>query len=281
MPPLIPFLVAVGSAIASVGTFVIGLGVSLAVGQISKLFIKKGAKSSVAQANAEKGLTVRQSVAPRRVIYGGPVVVGGVITYIETSSGGGPTNSYLHLVITLTGHEVYAISGMYFDGVLVPVDGNGDASSGDFAGLARVKYNLGTRDQVAFPDLVSESGGAWTVDHRQRGCAGAYVRLFLDQDKFSGGLPNITFAVHGKKVYDPRIGMTTWTDNAALCIADYLNDQTMTQGLRYESQSQQAIFPGDKGFDFVPTIQEKNLRWGSQSIPVYYDYTDYSSDFQY
>ncbi|MCP6756604.1 hypothetical protein NL533_33770, partial [Klebsiella pneumoniae] len=36
------------------------------------------------------------------------------------------------------------------------------------------------------------------------------------------GIPNVSAVVNGKKVYDPRDGTTEWSNNAALCIRDYL-----------------------------------------------------------
>lgn len=264
LAPIIAFL-ASGTIGAFFANLAIGLGVSLAIGQVSKLFLKRNASATISQENAGRSITVRQSISPRRVIYG-TGRYGGVITYLDTSSIGYQTNDFMHVVITMAGHEINAFTAMYFDGVLVPVDGSGEAV-GDFSGLARVKFNYGTRDQTAFPDLVAETGGRWTSDHRQRGCACAYVRLKFDTTKYPGGMPNITFTVEGRKVYDPRTGTIAFSDNAALCIADYINNAQFTQGLRYESQSQNALFENDKGFDFVPTIQEVNLRWGPQQIP--------------
>lgn len=42
------------------------------------------------------------------------------------------------------------------------------------------------------------------------------------QGIFPGGLPNISAKVKGKKVYDPRDGLTKYTTNAALIQRDYL-----------------------------------------------------------
>jgi hypothetical protein len=93
--------------------------------------------------------------------------------------------------------------------------------------LVRIKKYLGTAAQTADADLVAESGGTWTSAHRGRGICYLYVRLKYHQDVFGQvGIPNISCVVKGKKVYDPRSATTVWSDNAALCQADFLRDAT-------------------------------------------------------
>ena len=167
----------------------------------------------------ENKVTTRQPIAARRVVYG-RTRIGGNIVYMESTS----NNDYLHQVIVLTGHEIDAIEKFYFNDQEVTIDGSGDVTSSNYSGVARIKYKLGTADQTAFDDLVSESGGKWTANHRLRGCAVIYVRLKYNQDKYPNGVPNITCLVRGKKVYDPRTSTTVWSANPALCISDYLTD---------------------------------------------------------
>ena len=91
----------------------------------------------------------------------------------------------------------------------------------------RVRSFLGGAGQTASTELVAESGGAWTSAHVGTGICYLYVRLQYDQEIFGQtGVPQIKCRVRGKKVYDPRSGLTVWSDNAALCAADYLRDPT-------------------------------------------------------
>ncbi|WP_434033599.1 phage tail protein [Cupriavidus sp. a3] len=90
--------------------------------------------------------------------------------------------------------------------------------------LVRVKKHLGSTDQAADGDLVSEVPG-WTWDHRLSGVCYVYLRLEYDADIFPNGLPNIKAVVRGKRLYDPRNGGTYWSHNWALCIYDYLRDE--------------------------------------------------------
>ncbi len=105
--------------------------------------------------------------------------------------------------------------------------------NGSWAYPVRIKRHLGSPTQTADADLVAESAGNWTSDHRGRGICYLYVRLEYDQEIFGGiGIPNISAVVRGKRVYDPRSATTAWSDNAALCIADWLRSD---EGMRAAS----------------------------------------------
>lgn len=89
--------------------------------------------------------------------------------------------------------------------------------------LVRVRTYLGTSTQAADADLVAESGGKWTADHRLRGLCYVCLRLEYNQDIMGAtGVPNVAAVVRGRKVWDPNNQVTAWSDNAALCVADYL-----------------------------------------------------------
>jgi hypothetical protein len=87
--------------------------------------------------------------------------------------------------------------------------------------LARVKIFTGSPTQAASADMIAEVPG-WTAAHQLKGVAYLYVRLQYDANVFAQGIPNISAVVRGKKVYDPRDSSTSFSDNAALCIRDYL-----------------------------------------------------------
>ena len=86
---------------------------------------------------------------------------------------------------------------------------------------AYVHKYLGSPDQAASAQAQANIPG-WSGDHRLRNIAYLYVRLEFNNDVFPLGIPNISAVVKGKKVYDPRTGLTAWSDNAALCIRDYM-----------------------------------------------------------
>jgi hypothetical protein len=95
---------------------------------------------------------------------------------------------------------------------------------------ARVRVYLGGAGQAADADLITESGGLWTADHIGTGICYLYARLEYDPDVYGSiGVPNISAVVRGKKVFDPRDDTTAWSNNAALCLADYLKS---AEGMR-------------------------------------------------
>jgi hypothetical protein len=157
----------------------------------------------------------RSPLATQKIIYG-RTRAGGAIVHMESTD----KNKFLHIVIAISAHEIDAFEKVFFDEKEVVLDGSGIG----FDGKARVQYKLGTDSQTAFSSLVSESEAGWTSSHRLRGRAAAYIRLEYDQDKFPNGVPNISFLVRGKKIYDPRSATTAWSANPALIVADYLSN---------------------------------------------------------
>jgi hypothetical protein len=236
MPPIVIAIAGVLQAIGIgftasffVAEAVVTLGVSVAISStanfISQLTQKKPSSASVTHDLGSSRVSVRQPMAPWRVIYGRERC-GGVFTYIVATHF---DNQNLNLVLTVAGHQVTDILALYFDGVQVPVDVNG-LGTGKYAatdGGAPYVYfakKLGVAGEPAFPVLISEAPSQWTVNHRQDGRASCYLRLRWSADIFPNGVPNINFDVLGKAVYDPRTGLTAYSENPALCLRDYLTD---------------------------------------------------------
>lgn len=200
---------------------------SLVLGAISQA-MNKGSSDGV---NSGSTITGRSALSPHQVIYG-RTRVGGNIVYME----GTDNNRYLHVVVAIAGHEIDAIEKYYLNDEEVTIDGSGNVTAGSYANRVRIKSKLGTDNQTAFSELVSESDSLWTSNHRLRGRAVVYIRLEYDQDKFPSGMPNFSFQVRGKKVYDPRSATTVWSANPALCIADYLTSTRYGLGCVYANE---------------------------------------------
>ena len=92
----------------------------------------------------------------------------------------------------------------------------------EFGPAYRINKYTGTDSQTADADAVSELTD-WTTNHRLRGITYIYARLEFERETWQG-LPEIRAKIRGKKVYDPRTALTAWSDNAALCIRDYLTN---------------------------------------------------------
>jgi hypothetical protein len=193
---------------------------------LSYLIAKSQARSAFQDQAQGRMIARRDPIAPHRIVYG-KLRVGGPVVYMETTS---VSNEFIHIVIVLASHEINAVTAVYFDDYELQLDGNGE-ETGDFAGFARVKVKLGTADQTAFAELVTESNGLWTNNHRLRGRAALYVRLKFSTDKYPNGIPNITAIIEGKKVYDPRSTTTAYSANPALIIADFLKDTAYGLGV--------------------------------------------------
>ena len=137
----------------------------------------------------------------------------------------GSDNKFLHLVIGLASHELQSIDKVFFNDVAITlssdIDGSGNVNTGTFNGKARIKTKLGTADQTADSDLVSEDSNI-TSNHRFRGIAYLYIRLEFDEDIYPNGIPNISALVKGKKVLDYRTSSTGYSSNPALIVYDYL-----------------------------------------------------------
>lgn len=79
----------------------------------------------------------------------------------------------------------------------------------------------------------------WTADCSLVGFTSVFIRLHYDQNYFPGGIPQISFIMRGKNdIVDPRSSPPTtgYTENAALIIADYLNNSTWGFNAAYGSE---------------------------------------------
>jgi hypothetical protein len=179
-----------------------------------------GSSSSAGFTAAAQGRdqVVRSSVANRTVVYGRAMVSGPLVFAAASGSG----NGVLHLVIPVAGHAVDGIEDVYFNDVLVgALDGSGNVTSGPYAGYAQITKHLGTAGDAADAGLIAANVG-WTAAHKLSGVAYLVVKLTFNSDVYPTGIPNIKAVIRGKKLYDPRTGLTTWSANPALAVRDYL-----------------------------------------------------------
>jgi hypothetical protein len=170
---------------------------------------------------------IRQPIVTHRIVYG-ETRVSGPIVFIHSRPVDASSDKLdvLHVVIVLAAHEAEEIGDIYFNDEVVALDGNGDATAEPYKQgstvFASINKHIGTDTQLADQDLIDNSGGKWTSAHRLRGLAYIHAQLRFDEKAYVSGLPNISAIVKGRKVYDPRTSQTVWSDNAELCILDYL-----------------------------------------------------------
>ena len=180
-----------------------------------------------------------------QIIYG-ERRVGGARIYDAST---GEENRFLHRILAFAGHEIDGYSSIYLNDEIVTVDpSTGMVTEPErYAGKVRIKRYLGTSDQTADADLITETAGLtdgeWTSAHRLRGIAYLYIRFEYGQDTYPNGIPAVSAVVRGRKVYDPRkdstapqynpsLGVSThradnpstwqYSSNSALCTRDYI-----------------------------------------------------------
>ncbi|UVH54660.1 phage tail protein [Variovorax paradoxus] len=81
-----------------------------------------------------------------------------------------------------------------------------------FQSFVRIIKHLGSPDQPADGELVAMLGGIWTEAHRAAGVAYLVCHFAYNDGALPSGIPTVTARLRGAKVYDPRTGVTQWTE---------------------------------------------------------------------
>jgi hypothetical protein len=227
--------------------------------------------------------TAKTTVAPQKIIYG-EALVSGPISYIALS---GASNADLYQTIVLAGHEVNAITDIHFDDEIITNAqiaaglNNGSNTAGDVTGgtfgpidsntICVINKHLGAASQASDPMLTNKFA-LYTSDHRGEGIAYLAMKWTLNEDsatvweKYSPG--NVKALVQGKKIYDPRLEVAAnnndattagdspnnsayiaYSTNPALCVTDYLIDQTLGMGIAANKIDWAAVITAANGCD--------------------------------
>ena len=229
--------------------------------------------------DASRQTTVKSTVAPQKIIYG-EALVSGPISYIALS---GASNADLYQSIAIAGHKVNAITDVYFDDEVITNaqiatglnNGSNDAgkvTAGRFGPIDSnticiINKHLGAASQAADPMLTNKFN-LYTSAHRGDGIAYLAMKWTLNEDsaevweKYSPG--NVKALVQGKQVYDPRLEVTAggtagasptnaayvaYSTNPALCVTDYLIDQSLGMGIAASKIDWAAVTTAANGCD--------------------------------
>jgi len=211
MPMILPLIaIGIGAAIGTTTALVVGtivaVGLTMALSKsMSGVASDKGSAPSSYTTNPTQ-LTF-QADAPRRLAYG-KCRISGVVPYANIAGEG---HEFLYMVVVVAAHKITDITQIYFDG-----DAGPDVASGfyEYWWYDGTQTEADPRMMAAFPE--------WTAACKLMGCAYAVVKLTYDKTVWKNGRPNIQFDVKGKQVYDPRDGLTKWTNNGALITADFM-----------------------------------------------------------
>jgi len=184
--------------------------------------------------------------APRLILYG-EAATGGDLMYQEAL---GTDNVDLYTVIALAGHECSSITRFDWDGTEITFSSNN--AVGNFNDKMFLFEHLGSETQTVDTTLDAAST-KWTSSHTLDGICYIVLKLVYDADKFQQGFQDIRVYIKGREIYDPRLDSnnggsgthrlddrSTWvfSDNVALCIADYLRGIRManTTSTSYDGQ---------------------------------------------
>ena len=194
--------------------------------------------------------TVRGTIEPQKLVYG-EALVSGPIFFVGVA---GTDNNTLYHAIALTGHESQGITDIHFDNEVITdaqINQTGQVTAGEFGPTSEapseyiclIERKTGSDTQVS-SSLLTSTFDDWTSSHRARGISYVVTQWKLtdsSQEVWDRLKPNnIKALVKGKKdIYDPRLDVAAgntagdnpstaayqqWTDNPALCVANYLTD---------------------------------------------------------
>lgn len=230
---------------------------------------------------------VRQSITNRRILYG-QAKVSGPLLFVDSTEG----NDTLHLVVAIAGHEIQGYKAFFINDDEIFPRGDQDASLVEVLGMpsindfldksrgnlgrraaeeqqkensdfpnqeftnyrpfVKVRSFKGTDSQIVDPILNSET--VWTADHTLSGVAYIYARIKFNNEVFPNGIPTIRCIAEGKKVYDPRTQTTGYTDNAALCLRDYLLDTEYGLGASSDEIDEDSFISGANLADEIQDV---------------------------
>jgi hypothetical protein len=91
-----------------------------------------------------------------------------------------------------------------------------------FTTSAAVRWYLGAPGQAADFGLQSQFPGVWGTNHRADGIAYLIASFVYDETSMPSGLPTVTALIRGAKIYDPRTGLTVFSENPALMMRHVL-----------------------------------------------------------
>ena len=244
-------IIAATGATSTLAIAAIYVGTYIAVSAVTSWAISALSPSPDFSSFGSQGTLVnaRDATAPVDFVYG-QVRKGGTVSYYEST---GEKNKFLHQIIVLAGHEVEQIGDIYVNDEIVTINASdfvndiawaekvetaalaadGGFSEGGEEYKSKIRIQKFDGSQTSAPaDLLAESeltgSNALTSNFVGNGIAYLYVRYEYDGEVFASGVPLITAVVQGKKVYDPRTSTTAYSNNAALCIRDFI---TSTYGL--------------------------------------------------
>lgn len=229
MPVFLPVLatsalatwgVAGGAALTIFGTTLTGFSAFLGRAAIGLALNALSQNLSKTKAGSSGGynVTATGSASDHQIIYG-KTKVAGVRLYDSVT---GPDGRDLNRIIAFAGHEITAFDEIYFNDTLITYDGTGLITGpAQYANAGRIFFRTGHPGQGYMGELSAQDP-AWTANHKLEGIAYIYLFLSFSRDSYPNGIPEVSAVIRGKPIYDPRTGLTGYSNNPALIARDYI-----------------------------------------------------------
>lgn len=229
MPPVVA---AVVSTVISVGTAVLSsvIGQALVSFAVSFALTALAPKPNLGAQVGGHSLNLTTDPATPWQFIVGRAGLGGSLTYWQLSASeqaklkgvdeekGRPPNGKLQLVITLADNKVEKLSRAWANEGPITVPSTSGVRTtvpqyrhGGDDHMWITFYN-GDHNQTADGNLISNSGGKWTANHRLRGHAYVIVEMDYNAEVYSNGLPKFLWELEGGYLYDRRYDTTAGGD---------------------------------------------------------------------
>lgn len=222
----IPEIAALGSVLAGVISGLAGMMASMAVSFIFTPSAPKQHDNSHLRISWD-------TTAAHRLVYG-RVRVSGPCTFKKAyPASGSSKNDYFMLVMPIAAHITKGVDEFWINDTKVVATGDdGAVTDGEFKETAWLKYYNGTSTQEVDAMLLSDLPDMIDSNFYMRGISYLRARFKYKRDVYTSA-PNPSVVIKGKSnIYDPRDNTYKYTNNPALCIADYLMER---RGLRVSS----------------------------------------------
>lgn len=250
---------AVGVAVAATSTLAIITGAVLIVGTVALATraIKRARQRKLAEAGAAGAgaggstiasalVTKTGSSVPIPLVYGERRVSGQRVFVGSTSKSGSTQNEHLHLLESLCEGPIEGMQEIYFNDELAATSSDNGATftwESEYDTYVDIIFKDGSQTASLNSETLSVNGETVNIHPDWAGStkvgndtAYMYMVLRWDQDKFGGGLPNITYIIKGKKV--PAIGSAydssaAYSNEPARILYDYLVNPNYGKGIPY------------------------------------------------
>ncbi|HEY2467975.1 MAG TPA: hypothetical protein VGI45_09035 [Terracidiphilus sp.] len=197
----------------------------------------------VPQSSSDPNTTIWQSASPTQTVCNITSISrsGGIVTMVVSGGFAATFNGQSMLVTGVADNTYNGVQTVWLPN---PADlttwafqnggANGSSSGGnartclpDYSNKVHVEFQNGNQT-ATFPTLLAAQIGStspitWTATDVCYGHTLAYVQMGYDTSYFPNLPTTISFVVKGKNdILDPRTGTRGYTENPALCIADYM-----------------------------------------------------------